>query len=49
MREKLNEARKALQTVEDFINENDYDIRITQDDDGRLHLWLVRKDEPCRY
>lgn len=45
----LEDARKSLQAVEEFLNSHDYDIRITQDDDGRLHLWLVRKDEPCRY
>ena len=46
----LEDARKALRTVEEFLSSHDgFDIRVTMDDDGQLHLWLVRKDEPCRY
>ena len=46
----LEDARKSLQEVEEFLNSHyGFDIRITMDDDKLLHLWLVRKDEPCRY
>lgn len=46
----LEDARKSLQVVEEFLNNHDgFDIRITMDDDKLLHLRLVKKDEPCRY
>lgn len=45
----LTTARAFLKIVEEFMNENQYDLRITENDDGTLNLRLVKKDEPCRY